>query len=327
MKMHRVPGLEDLDVHAWEEVARCAVVGAATGGVRRTSTVGAVEPTARFRIASLTKPFTAVAAVQAADEAGVALGAAVLDVLPELAADWTADRGITIAHLLSQTSGLAPTVTAQDVADLGDDDAVLVEAARLVARAGSARPPGQAWEYYNGNYFLAGAVIAALTGGTYERAVQTLVLDPWGLATTSFSAPPDLVAGWDQGQPVARTAYPRGRRPSGGLCSTVPDLLTFGERLLDSPSLLGRLRTVHTPDADPVRYGLGWAIGPSGQMYLNGRLPGLRAALLLEPGTGLVGAALAAGSESLPAVARVLSDLQRSGTGDDLSRAIDTFAE
>ncbi len=317
---------EDIDVEPLRAVAGSAVVGTSSGGVRTTAAVGSATLVSPFRIASLSKPFTAVATALAAENAGIGLDAAVLDVLPQLRTDWSADHGLTIAEALSQTSGLSPTVTAEDIAGLGDDDDVFDEAARLVVRAGNARPRGRRWEYYNGNYFLAGAVIATLTGETYESAMEALVLRPWGLATTSFTAPADLTPGIDQGERAAATTYPRGRRPSGGLCSTVEDLLTFGEHLLGDPHLLRTVRTVRTPAEDPMRYGLGWAVGPSGQMYLNGRLPGYRAALMLLPANNLVGAALAADSDSLPAAARTLSDLQHELTGDDLTEAISTFA-
>jgi hypothetical protein len=106
----------------------------------------------------------------------------------------------------------------------------------------------------------------------------------------------------------------------------VGDVLSFGEHLLDEPDLLEPTRTARTRSGDPMRYGLGWALGPSGQLYLNGRLPGYRAALLLVPAAHLVGVVLAAEAASLPAAARILSDLQRDLTGDDLTLAINTFA-
>lgn len=226
----------------------------------------------------------------------------------------------------SQTSGLRPSVTAADIAQLGASDGAATEAARLTVAAGNVRPPGMSWEYYNGNYFLAGAITAALSGTTYEAAVNDLVLRPWGLAHTSFEVPPDLAIGVENGSPVAKTPYPRGRRPSGGLCSTAGDLLTFGERLLGDGKLLTQLQTARTRAEDVIRYGLGWAIGPSGQMYLNGRLPGYRAALMLLPECDLVAVSLAADSSSLPAQASILSGLQLHLTGDDLTGAIDSFA-
>ncbi|NHA01008.1 beta-lactamase family protein [Nocardioides sp. W3-2-3] len=221
--------------------------------MRRLEPTGTTGEGTPYRIASLTKPFTALATVLACRRAGVALDTPVLAVLPELADDWAAERTITVADLLAQTAGLAPSVSAAEVAALGEGDGALRETARLVVRAGSVRSPGQRWEYYNGNYFLAGAVLAALTGGTYEDALAGLVLGPWGLDATTF-APSAGVA-----------AYPRGRRPSGGLCSTAADLLTAGERLLGEPDLLAEVAKVRTAPADPQRYGLGWAVGPSGQ--------------------------------------------------------------
>jgi NADPH-dependent ferric siderophore reductase len=75
-----------------------------------------------------------------------------------------------------------------------------------------------------------------------------------------------------------------------------------------------------------MRYGLGWAIGPSGQLYLNGRLPGYRTALMLVPDHDLVTVGLAADSDALPALAGILSAVQHGLTGDDLAGAIDAFA-
>ncbi len=104
------------------------------------------------------------------------------------------------------------------------------------------------------------------------------------------------------------------------------DLLTFAERLLAAPALLGETRVPRTRPGNHVTYGLGWAIGPSGQLYLNGRLPGYRAAFLLSPAHGYGSVALACRADALPAVARLLSDLQQPLTGDDLSHEIDAFA-
>jgi D-alanyl-D-alanine carboxypeptidase len=321
-----VPDLENIARQPLRQMAGPAVVGVSTGGAPQVvSTEGAASDTP-FRIASLTKPFTAVTAVKAAGHAGVGLDTPVLDVLSELGDDWAADRQLTIAEVLSQISGLAATVSADEVRRLGEGDTVSVEAARLVVRAGNARPRGRAWEYYNGNYFLVGALIATLTGTTYEDAVAELVLRPWGLTATSFQPPSGLAVGMDRGIPVAATPYPRGRRPSGGLCSTAADLLAFGEHLLGDADLLAQVRRIRTRPDDSLRYGLGWAIGPSGQMYLNGRLPGYRAALLLVPEGSLVAVTLAADSDALPAQARILSELQRDLTGDDIAPAIDGFA-
>jgi len=76
-----------------------------------------------------------------------------------------------------------------------------------------------------------------------------------------------------------------------------------------------------------MTYGLAWALGPSGQMYLNGRLAGYRTAVLLAPDHHYASVALGNQSQLLPQIAKRLSDLQHELTGDDLSGEIDAFAE
>jgi D-alanyl-D-alanine carboxypeptidase len=283
-------------------------VGASYAGSRA---IGGHGPAAPYRIASLTKAFTSAALLLELRERRIPTSTPVADLLPDLVADWRADHGLTIDQLLGQVSGLRESVDAAAVAALGDGADAISASARLVLAAGNLRSPGTAWSYYNGNYFLAGALLEALSGSSYETALRRRLLDPWRLGRTAFDGP---------------ATYPRGRRPSGGLWSCVDDLLTFGEQLLSDTELLAQLARRRTPPGDPMAYGAGWAIGPSGQLFLNGRLPDYRAALLLVPADGLVAVALAHHEEALPALAAVLSDLQHPFTGDDLSAAIDAFA-
>ena len=304
------------------------VAGSSVAGVRTTAAQGPDTVTGEscFRIASLTKVFTATALVRTLRAKGIPLGTPVVELLPGLAADWRADQGLTLEQNLGQVSGLRETVDAATVAALGDGDDALLEAARLVVRAGNERGPGERWSYYNGNYFLVGAVLAALSGTTYESALSRELLVPWGLARTGFETPAAAVAGWDGTTELAQSGYPRTRRPSGGLWSSVSELLAVGEGLLADRALLEEIRRPRTRPEDSMAYGLGWALGPSGQMYLNGRLPGYRSAIVLVPDRDYVSVALAAQQHALPALARLLSDLQQPLTGDDIAAAVDDFA-
>ncbi|MEV4539616.1 serine hydrolase domain-containing protein [Asanoa sp. NPDC049518] len=299
---------DELERRADLRAAPALAVGVSAAGTRTVATRGAG---ARFRIASLTKTVTSATVVLTMAERGIPISTPAVELLPMLASDWRADRSLTVEQLLGQVSGLREDVDAAAVAELGDGTFAVEEAARLVVRAGNARPPGGRWSYYNGNYFLAGAVLAAVTGVSYELAVLKNLLRPWELDGTGFLGFAD---------------YPRGRRPSGGLWSGVPDLLTLGERLIGDPPLLAETRRPRTAPDDPMAYGLGWALGPSGQLFVNGRLPGHRAAMLLVPDQGFVAVALAGDEYVLPGLARLLSDLQQPLTGDDLGAAIDGFA-
>ncbi|WP_194896403.1 serine hydrolase domain-containing protein [Catenulispora pinisilvae] len=308
------------------------VIGVSRDGRRTIERLGPLQAdeTSVFRVASLTKPLTAVATVRALVDRGIALATPAIELLPDLAADWRADRTITVEQLLGQVSGLRESVDGATVAALGQGPEVLQEAARLVVRAGNERTPGEAWSYYNGNYFLAGCILAALAdddaGTSYEQALDAILLSPWHLTRTGFDTPPAPVTGWDEQTPLPVEAYPRGRRPSGGLWSCVADYLSFAEQLLADPALLAQIRRPRTRPEDPMRYGLAWALGPSGQMYLNGRLDGYRTAVLLAPEHGYASVALGNQTGLLPQIAKRLSEWQQEFTGDDLAVAIDAFA-
>jgi CubicO group peptidase (beta-lactamase class C family) len=304
------------------------VAGVSSQGARTITAGGQVPVTgsSAYRIASLTKTFTAAATVLALAERAIPLSTPAVDLLPSLAADWRADPAITVEHLLGQVAGLRESVDGAAVAALGDGPGALTEGARLVVQAGNERVPGSRWSYYNGNYFLVGAILAGVTGASFEDALAGVLLHPWGLTRTGFEAPAAVVEGWDGQTPLPVAAYPRGRRPSGGLWSCVDDLLGFAERLLGHAPLLEETRRPRTRADDPMSYGLGWAIGPSGQMYLNGRLPGYRTAALLIPDHSYASVAVASHTDALPEIARLLSDLQHPLTGDELAAQIDAFA-
>jgi D-alanyl-D-alanine carboxypeptidase len=303
-------------------------VGSSVAGACTTATRGPVGVTADscFRIASLTKVFTSAALVRMLRDNGVPLGVPVIELLPGLAPDWRADESLTIEQILGQVSGLRESVDAATVKALGDGDGALLETARLVVRAGNEREPGERWSYYNGNYFLAGSVLAALSGTTFESALEGALLGLWGLERTGFETSAASVIGWNSTTELPLLSYPRTRRPSGGLWSSVSELLAVGEGLLADRALLEEIRRPRTRSDDPMAYGLGWALGPSGQMYLNGRLPGYRAAMVLIPDRDYVSVALANQETALPALARLLSDMQQPLTGDDIAKAVNGFA-
>jgi D-alanyl-D-alanine carboxypeptidase len=326
------PASMDLDLILRDRVANTTIPSLTAGtshGGSRSFAAGRAAPvtgTSSYRLASLTKSFTSAAVVMALRDRGIPLSTPAIDLLPHLAAEWNAERAITVEQLLGQVAGLREAVSGAAVAALGDGPDVVHDAARLVVRAGSERAPGERWSYYNGNYFLGGAILSAVTGAGYDDALAATILRPWNLARTVFATPAEPVNGWDGQTPLPVETYPRGRRPSGGLWSCVDDVLTFAERLLDLAPLLDETRRPRTRADDPMTYGLAWAIGPSGQMYLNGRLDGYRTAILLVPDHGYASVALANQTQALPEIARLLSDLQLPLTGDDLAAGIDAFA-
>lgn len=208
-------------------------VGASFGDREETVAIGC-SPDTRFRVASITKPFTAALALRSL----------------ELDAPATVWPDTTRRDLLSHLSGY--DCECGDVARFGDGDDALE---RLAAELPSVRrylPAGRVWSYSNAGYWLAGLLCARARQVTYEELVAGLATE-LGLEATGFDEP-DLAG---TGRLADGAGYPRARRPSGGLVSTVADLLRFGRWLLADP--VGT--TMRQPLARPTGgvYGLGLA--------------------------------------------------------------------
>jgi CubicO group peptidase (beta-lactamase class C family) len=186
-----------------------------------------------FRIASMTKSFTASAVMLLRDDGVLRLDDAAHRYLPELRGLRlpTADcQPVTIRQLLTMTAGFPtddPWGDRQQGLPLGSFD-------QLVS-AGELRccwAPGTRFEYSNLGYALLGRVISAVTGSRYETAIRDMLLAPLGLDRTGFEAgefAPDNLArgyrrdedgGWLELQPEPSGAF----APMGGIFSCVRDL-------------------------------------------------------------------------------------------------------
>jgi CubicO group peptidase (beta-lactamase class C family) len=139
------------------------------------------------------------------------------------------------------------------------------------------------WSYSNAGYLEA----AAGFGGDYSDAVHELVLEPLGLRHTGFDKPDDAVLGTLPGDVTADPRYPVERRPSGGLWSTVGDLVEYG---------LAHCREweeLHEPvvDALGAQYACGWWVR-GGVLDHEGSVGGYQSLLMLVPEDALVLAVL-----------------------------------
>jgi len=208
-------------------------LGASVGGRVETFSVGCPVDTV-FRVASITKPFTATLALELLAPQGTT-------------GVWPAD--VRVRHLLSHTSGY--DCECGDLARFGDGDDALPAVALELPSVRRYLGVEQAWSYANSGYWLAGWLAAEQSGRTYEEALAEHVLRPAGLESTSFGEPG--LAG--TGKNAVEGGYPRARRPSGGLVSTVPDLLRFGQWHLAQPRS-AQMRIVHGRPTAGV-YGLG----------------------------------------------------------------------
>ncbi len=184
------------------------------------------SPTTRtvFRIASMTKPFTAATVLRLRDDGALALD----EPLPELPIASTGDAPqITLRHLLSMQSGL----TADDPwADRHLDITTAELDEILAARPRFGVPPGTAFEYSNLGYAVIGRAVERRTGARLQDLVNDVLLQPLGLQRTTWLRPSH--DDWARPYRVeddapARDNEPLGDgalAPMGGLWSTVEDL-------------------------------------------------------------------------------------------------------
>jgi CubicO group peptidase (beta-lactamase class C family) len=270
-------------------VARAGIVGAVAGvlvgderesaaaGLADVSTGRELRPDSRIPVASLTKPMVATTAVRRWQRDRRPLDAPLVELRPELAPHWRADRRIGLHHLLSHTSGLRPDV---DPSFTG----TLAQAVRETIQVGQTYRLGAAWQYCNAGYALAGYALAGSALGAvapFEETMAAELFGPAGMTSTGFDGAEAV--GHTGGQPV-RGTYRTARRPGGDVVSTVDDLLAFARfALADPASFAATGRAVAASDLG-ARYGLGWVLSHGGRVRWHaGDWGGCHSALMLVP--------------------------------------------
>ncbi|MFC3346559.1 serine hydrolase domain-containing protein [Streptomyces echinoruber] len=148
-----------------------------------------------FDLASLTKLFTAVAAVQQIERGTLGIDARVGAYLPDFRG--VAAHGVTVRQLLTHTSGLRPELPLYDCAD---------DAERL-ARLRAEEPvgePGGAFCYSDLNMLLLQHVLERITGRRLDALVRDGITRPLGMTATRFGPCPGAAATEDQRRPWAK---------------------------------------------------------------------------------------------------------------------------
>ena len=177
-----------------------------------TRMYGAAAPDALWPVASIGKSFTAVLALQLAEEGRLDLHAPVTDYVPWLTIG-SRPAAISLHHLLTHTGGL---VESSDLAPASSYDVI------AVADTETGFAPGEHRWYSNIGYRAVGVVLEAVTGVRYGEQLQRRVLDRLGLreslAVMTHETRRRLPGGTSRstttGRGGATTAWLRGRGSS-----------------------------------------------------------------------------------------------------------------
>ncbi|HET7294142.1 MAG TPA: serine hydrolase domain-containing protein [Vicinamibacteria bacterium] len=257
------------------------------------------RPETLYRLASVSKPITAVAAMQLAEAGRLDLDADVRRYVPGFPKKpWP----VTTRQLLSHLGGIRHYrgeewdstrryVSVLEGLDLFKDDPLLHE-------------PGTRFVYSTHGYSLAGAVIEAVSGRPFVEQLRDTVFAPAGLTTARDDDGRELLR--ERAQGYERTPDGRLRNsapsdtsykvPGGGLVATAPDVARFGAaflegRLVGTATATAMLAPQKTRDGRPVAYGLGWAVRAGGlprEAWHTGGQHRVSNVLLIRPDSGVV---------------------------------------
>jgi CubicO group peptidase (beta-lactamase class C family) len=218
-------------------------------------------PQTRFRLASVTKQFTAMGIMILVAKGKLNVNDSVCVFLAECPEAW---RPVTVHHLLSHTSGL-PNYT--DFANFVEIETAQVAPNDLINRfrympLGFA--PGSLFQYTNSNYLLLAAIIERVSGQSYPNFLQEQIFTPLGMANTGVDPGDGSPLGGTRGYAGVNvpalnlnvsTLY-----GAGDLYSTVEDLYRWDQALYGEQLIPAQLRDQMFT---PVYYGFGygWKIG------------------------------------------------------------------
>lgn len=220
-----------------------------------------------FRLASVSKQFTAAAITVLAEDGLIRYDDAVIRWLPALAAY----EGVTVRHLLTHTAGLP------DYYDVIDTSAGMPTNAHALAQlAAMAEPvfaPGERWEYSNPAYEMLPLIVEAVSGRGFASFMRERVFAPAGMRQAAIfdETEPDIPGRVYGYEPDGDGFKPNDYDPlnhiigSGGMYASLEDFYQWDQALhggaVLSPAALEEVWTPATlNDGESTGYGFGWEI-------------------------------------------------------------------
>ena len=243
-----------------------------------------------FYAGGLTMQFTAAALLLLAQDGKVKLDDTVTKYVPE----FRMGAGITIAQLLTQTSGLPDYAKIPGISTDLTRSVKLSDILVAVDKMKPAAPPGTVYANNPLNYLLAGLVVERASGVPLSDYLEQHIFIPLVMDHTFLAGDSGIssthATGYTrtpQGFVTAPAWDPSWLSGDDGLVSTIEDLAKWD---IEMPVLLrvDAVRTIFTPAANlgPTHYGMGWVIDRRGGkefVWSNGEISGYRAVNELLP--------------------------------------------
>lgn len=264
-----------------------------------------------FRIASLTKQFTAVAVMQLVEDGKLSLD----DTIDKYFPSYKYGKKITVKNLLTMTAGIKDYINKD-----GDTNTYAYNESQIefkVSAKNSAKEnkkavmdwifnqklnfePDEKYMYSNSAYFLLGDIIEQVSKTSYEKYVEEKILKPSGMMNTGFESTDKLAVGYQDIYDNAWTLYPGVGYSATSLISNVPDLLKWVDVLCTNKLVSEEtFKEMTTPYKD--NYGYGFVVSEeSNAVSHTGKIDKYNAALVFTKDGNQIYIALSNYSNSSP---------------------------
>lgn len=221
-----------------------------------------------FRLASVTKQFTAVAIMMLVEQGKLSLQDDITKFFPDYP---TNGKKITVENLLSHTSGIKDYIEKLWPARMRED----LRLERLIdvfKNEGLEFEPGTKASYSNSNYILLGAIIEKLSGQEYRRFIEDNIFKPLGMKHSYYEGIQELIPNRVSGYLKAEGTFYNAPYLStnqlyaaGALCSSVDDLAlwdaaVYKDKLLKHRSWERLFMPYKFANGETSDYAFGWAI-------------------------------------------------------------------
>lgn len=222
-------------------------------------------PNTVFRLASITKQFTATAIMMLQERGKLNVNDPFCKYLTDCPAAW---QPITIRQLLTMTSGI-PGVTAMELGPLRGLPVPWDQWLAAMKQKPLEFTPGDNFKYANPGYTLLGFIIERQSGKSYGEFLHDNIFAPLGMKQTGYEDPRRIIkhraTGYRQlpGDPVTNVPYAEmiGLYAAGGLYSTTEDLLLWDKALYTDRLLSRRSRDEMFTPVKEMLPGKGYAYG------------------------------------------------------------------
>lgn len=198
-------------------------------------------PTTKFRIASMTKQFTAACILLLQERGKLSVHDPISRYLSDLPASWQA---ITIHQLLTHTSGLPNYTSAPKIKELNRSGATPKEMIDLVINLPLEFKPGTKLMYTNTGYILLGMIIEKVSGQSYDAFLATNIFGPLEMVNSGYDKASDILSNRASGYQIkdghlVNADFIDMSIPfsAGGIYSTVEDMYRWNEALANGKLL------------------------------------------------------------------------------------------